>query len=177
MRLRSILTAGAAVALAMGTAVVAAPSASALGAPIVWYQAVAVPSATAPCPVTSDAEKAKGWTAWTGSWAQWPNDGKGGFVCTRSITWAHEADTAGEAFPSAGCVLADSLYYQFGGGWSLPAGTFGWTNSSCTTLSGGYLLMNVVYAPTGYDATELCDRAWGSTSPFGPFGDGVYGCM
>lgn len=28
-------------------------------------------------------------TEWTPSWAQWPNEGSGGFVCTRILTWSH----------------------------------------------------------------------------------------
>ncbi len=39
-----------------------------------WVQAFARPSAATTCP-----------PGWAGSWAQWPNDQRGGFVCDRTI--------------------------------------------------------------------------------------------
>jgi len=39
-----------------------------------WHQAISRASATATCP-----------DGYTGSWATWPNGGKGGYVCNRSV--------------------------------------------------------------------------------------------
>jgi hypothetical protein len=39
-----------------------------------WFQAIARTSATASCPA-----------GYGGSWAQWPNDGRGGYVCNRTL--------------------------------------------------------------------------------------------
>jgi hypothetical protein len=41
-----------------------------------WFQSMGRASETSECP--------QGWSA---SWAQWPNDGGGGFVCNRVIYW------------------------------------------------------------------------------------------
>lgn len=164
MRLRAILTAGVAVTLAIGTAVVATPSASAQGAPIVWYQAVAVPTATSPCPVTTDGDKAKGWTDWTNSYAEWPNGGKGGNVCSRSITWAYERDAAsGSAFPSGGCQKYSDYYVNYGGGYSAPAGSSAYILSDCTSFTGNTVSRSV-YAPAPYNPNTLCVAAFGTNS-------------
>lgn len=45
-----------------------------------WHQATARASV--------DDECADGWK---GSWAQWPNDGQGGFTCERTLQWSNAA--------------------------------------------------------------------------------------
>lgn len=181
MRVRRILTAAAALALIGGTAMIAAPTASAQGEPIVWYQAIAVSSVNTACPTTSDADKSAGWSEWTASWAEWPNDGKGGYVCTRSITWAWEADTAGggDSFPSVFCVLSYSVYYSnFGGGWALPGPSQHYSDPDCAGPVTGTLGYSYVFAPDGpAQATFLCQMAFGvGVSGLGETGDRVYQC-
>jgi hypothetical protein len=46
----------------------------------VWQQSIGRPSADAPCP-----------TGFSGSWAQWPNSGRGGWVCVRDV-YAYGSD-------------------------------------------------------------------------------------
>ncbi len=153
----------AVVVLGVGGALVAAPQASANQ---VWYQAVGRPSADAPCPATAAAEASAGWSDWTPSWQQWRNDGAGGFVCSRSITWAFESDGGGaQELPSAGCVKATSgLYADFDGGWSLPMGALLWLYSDCTGQI-GTSAYGLVYAPGGAgQADELCTLAFGVTA-------------
>jgi hypothetical protein len=43
---------------------------------LVWMQAIGRPSADAVCEA-----------GWSPSWAQWPNEGAGGYTCERTITW------------------------------------------------------------------------------------------
>lgn len=47
----------------------------------VWHQAVGRPSAQAACP-----------SGYGGSWAQWPNEGTGGWVCVREV-WAYSPES------------------------------------------------------------------------------------
>ena len=96
----------------------------------------------------------------------WRNDGAGGFVCSRSITWAFESDGGGaQELPSAGCVKATSgLYADFDGGWSLPMGALLWLYSDCTGQI-GTSAYGLVYAPGGAgQADELCTLAFGVTA-------------
>ncbi len=61
----------------------------------VWVQSFERSSADAPCIAPAWLETAwnDAWDpaekAWTPTWEQWANGGKGGWTCTRSITWAH----------------------------------------------------------------------------------------
>ena len=57
----------------------------------IWYQSVGRSSATAPCEKSTTTELAAGWTNWGPSWDTWVNEGKGGFVCNRQITWAFDS--------------------------------------------------------------------------------------
>jgi len=181
MRLRHVLAAAAAAVLAAGGTVLVAPSASA-DTPIIWYQAVGRPSADAPCPTTSSDDATAGWTEWTGSWEEWANDGKGGPVCTRSITWAYEAIGDGGGYPSAGCVLLQTYPYptawiNFNGGWSLPAFADAWASAPCSGAPFGYTLYDNVYAPNGLSqAVALCQEAFG-VSGTNNWSEDVYGCV
>lgn len=65
----------------------------------VWTQSFGRESATAPCvvPTELDIPWQSNWNpnekAWTPTWEQWANGGKGGWTCTRSITWAPGSQT------------------------------------------------------------------------------------
>ncbi len=88
VRARSLLVLSSALVMVAG-AVVGGGSAT---ADSVWVQSYERSSETAQC------ESPPGETPWQASWGtdsswkpaweQWANDGKGGWTCTRSITWA-----------------------------------------------------------------------------------------
>lgn len=178
MRVRRFMAAAAATALvASGTMLAGASSASAADSDQIWYQAVGSPSETAPCPESDAADLAAGWTPWVKGYEKWPNDGEGGWTCGRSILWAKgsPAPSSGD-YPSIGCALADIAYYDFLGGWSLPANTSAFSDAACTNETSLFASVPIVYAPVGWDASVLCLDAFGLPTSFGPFGDDVYGC-
>lgn len=167
MKCRHVVAATAAAILTVGGALLAAPTASAKGAPIIWNQSVARPSADATCPTTSDAEATAGWTTWSPSWAQWPNDGTGGYVCNRSITWAYAADTAsGASVPSVGCLAyqGGSFSVDLQGGFSFPIGTQTWVGPNCGPTESVHSAYNAVYAPAPWAPLDLCKLAWPSST-------------
>jgi hypothetical protein len=160
MIIRRIASSMAALVLVGGTLVVVAGSAS---ADEVWYQSVGRASAEAPCPVSTGTELAAGWTQWSPSWAQWGNQGKGGFVCDRQITWAY-SPTA-QAFP--GCQFAndqsydadpyESTYLQFGSRVLIPAAELnGFDNPDCSGVPFGDSSQDVVFALSQEQAQALC---------------------
>lgn len=176
MRLNRVVAAALSVAVVAGTTLLAAPSAS---ADQVWYQGVERASVDAPCPTSSSDELRAGWSEWTASWAQWANGGKGGYVCTRAITWAHE-DAGGD---DRICVLVDTegdqSIYVLLPGWSVREGTeIGvYFNASCTDRAEEDGIpftipvpFDVVWAPDGESQAETrCHIAFGSDySPFRP---------
>jgi hypothetical protein len=115
----------AALVLVGGTLAAGASSASANK---VWYQSVGKASAEAPCPTSTGAELAAGWTQWSSSWAMWANQGRGGFVCNREITWAYSETTPTPAPSFPGCVVLSpqvgetvGTYFQFGNSPYIPA--------------------------------------------------------
>ena len=131
------------------------PVSPAAAADRVWHQSVGRVSATADCPKSSPDELAAGWSQWGPSWEQWMTGGKGGFVCSRKITWARDKPL----YPSAYCEFMsarESVYVQFNGGYWLPFNYPVYTSSTCDDMGGGALLP-LVYAPTGYDPTMLCE--------------------
>lgn len=83
----AVATAAAAVSL-----VAVAPAANA--ADLTWVQQYQRPSADAACAdqtgQTPWQSTYTGQSNWTPSWAQWANGGRGGWVCTRIITWGTE---------------------------------------------------------------------------------------
>ena len=94
--------------------------------------------------------------SWKPSWEQWANTGKGGWVCTRSITWAITPAPAGvtpvPVAAVAGCVLY-SIYntfaVDFNGTNFTPAGSSFYTDTTCS-----YLIANQVTAwPLAYAAS------------------------
>lgn len=167
MNIRRIASSMAAMVLVGGTLVAVAGSAS---ADEVWYQSVGRASAEAPCPVSTGTELEAGWTQWSPSWAQWGNQGRGGFVCDRQITWAYSPTASN--FP--GCqFIADlriteppegpfdvSLYGQFGNGLVIAADTYLFSTPDCsgetsesTTVS---VAVNTVFAGSQGQAQALC---------------------
>lgn len=164
-----LLRIGAAISAAALTVAGLAPVAS---ADQVWNQSVGRVSVSAACPTSPANEQATGWSQWAPSWEQWANNGKGGFVCSRAITWAK--DTA--RFPSGGCLSNGSYYFQFGGSYFLPLASTSYGDSSCSTPS-GFPSTPVVYAPAPYVASTLCLAAYGTQRVSGgPYGDHIYSC-
>jgi hypothetical protein len=165
MNIRRIASSMAAMVLVGGTLVAVAGSAS---ADEVWYQSVGRASAEAPCPVSTGAELEAGWTQWGPSWAQWGNQGRGGFVCDRQITWAISPPFPGcqliavlsitESLESEPFVV--SLYGQFGNGLVIAADTYLFSTPDCSgetseaaTVSVG---VNTVFAGSQGQAQALC---------------------
>ena len=87
MRFSRLVAAGASALLVTGFGIGFASPASA-DHNRVWTQQVQRASEDAPCDIPEVKGEAAGWSAWAPSWAQWPNRGEGGWICTRSITWA-----------------------------------------------------------------------------------------
>lgn len=119
-----------------------------------------------------------GWSEWTPSYAEWANGGKGGYVCTRAITWAYESTDTGPGHATAFCVQASAFeYFNFLGGWHLPVTTPIYNSSACTTNS-GTSRHDVVYTPDGEEkAKALCTEAFGgypNLITYPPFP--VWGC-
>lgn len=81
--------------------------------------------------------------------------------------------------PSTGCHSNGVYFYQFNGGYMVPAGTRGFTDATCSTaavdhsISGGMQ----IYAPAGYDALELCNRHGSFTSLYTGLSNDVYACV
>jgi hypothetical protein len=172
----TFLAAVAVVLTTMGLGVVAAPTAS---ADEIWYQAVGRPTAASACPTDSAADVAAGWTAWSGSWEQWANGGRGGYVCQRSIVWAKSSPAGSGAQTPIGCQqFADGLWIDFGVDPAVPGGSTIWTDADCTTA---WETVNywAVYAPDGPDqATARCYAvapSWGGTLE--NYGYPVFGCV
>jgi len=147
-------------ALTLFGVLVGAPAAS---ADQTWYQAIGRPSADAPCPATNAEDSAAGWSQWAPSWEEWPGQGHGGYVCTRSNTWAFES-TEGTALatPSVGCLAYQSGNFSVDleGGFSFPIGTQTWMGSHCgptPSVLSGY---NFVYAPGDWSPLALCQLVW-----------------
>lgn len=134
----------------------------------VWHQAFERASEEGAC------ESPSGETPWQGSftgqrewapsWAQWPNDGAGGWVCERYINWANTA-----SYPSAGCIVAVTVpllgdyYADFQGGFAWPAGRNLYSDSDCQSVSGALFTVPIVYAPAGFDPNVLCRQAFGTS--------------
>lgn len=173
MRSRLLVVAGA-VVVALGGVLAVAPTAS---ADQTWYQSVDRPSASAPCPVASTEDSAAGWSPWVASWEEWPNTGHGGFVCTRSVTWAHEGGAGGRSYPSGHCERRTfRTWVNFLGGWSLPAFSPAYGMPDCTDYLGA-IDLPLVYAPDGeQQASVLCEEAFGTTGALNGSGGAVWVC-
>lgn len=172
----------AVVVIAGGSTVLAAPA----SADQVWHQSVGRSSATAECPTTTESEAAIGWTPWTKSWAEWPNDGKGGYVCDRSIVWAKDTPPPGAT--GAGCVLYDAEVVEFGGGYLdfgggnfLPSYTEEYGTADCSGEPSGFFSgFNAAYAGSVEEASAICASnlgvSWGAIVPFWDADPRIYVC-
>lgn len=135
-----------------------------------WTQSFERPSATAPCVAPADETPwQEGWTgtdrSWTPTWEQWPNGGRGGWTCTRSITWAKDTpppappqSEASSGYPSAGCVRYNAAeYLNFDGGYTVGKGIRTFANPACTIPG---LLTTAdwfVFAPAPFNPQTMCD--------------------
>jgi hypothetical protein len=156
MRMRRIAATIATVVLGASGLVVA--SATTASAHQIWHQSVGRASADAECPKLTADEVAAGWSEWAPSWAQWANDGKGGHVCDRSVTWAFDAQPP----PQTGCVLVgfsppdgENLYAQFYSGDAVQPSGIAWFDANCTQ-SVRYWGVGLVYADSQDRANLLC---------------------
>jgi len=165
---------GASVLVVAGLALAGASTAS---ADQVWHQSQGRASADAACPTSTAADLAAGWSEWNRSYEMWMNGGKGGWTCTRSITWAKDGAN-GVVHPSAGCVLFSTPFHlNFGGGWSLPPGSKGYTSVDCTTGGALTTIRWTVYAPEGFNALALCEEVLPATGSILATGTDVYQCV
>ena len=99
-------------------------------------------------------------SSWHPSWEQWANNGEGGWTCTRSIVWA-KSPAAAQA-PSVSTAGCTTLYgfdpdksLDFLGGNFLPAGTFAFTDGTCTTQWNA-MTFPMVYAGSLAAASAVC---------------------
>ena len=159
MKIRRFASTMAALVLLGGTLAAGAGSASANQ---VWYQSVGKASAETPCPTSTGPELAAGWTQWSSSWAMWANQGRGGFVCNREITWAYSETTPTLSFP--GCVAllpatgeSTGAYLQFGNSTFIPAASPNrlFFNSECSG-GGSEAEAPFAYALSIETANALC---------------------
>jgi hypothetical protein len=171
MKISRLSVAAAAAVLMIGAAI-AAPSPSV--ADQTWRQAVGRQDADAACPESTLEELAAGWSQWAPSYAMWMNDGTGGWVCERFVTWAVDTpppSTNAMDGPPGGelemnCQRVVLTYYvNFGAGWALPNGTDTWFNSSCLGLPDDTISVEggagFVYAPDGSaQAAARCAEEW-----------------
>lgn len=78
-------------------------------------------------------------------------------------------------FPVGGCLFnGQQFYFDFAGSYFLPAGSPVYDDNLCTTSSA--TTHRLIYAPAPFDATALCQTAFGTTVQVGPFGDDLYIC-
>ena len=95
-------------------------------------------------------------SSWTPTWEQWANDGKGGWTCTRSITWARTPAASsssgssapsyalGDIGPGGGLVflISGGLTYEMapktwaGGAGGAPDPKIAWCNVTGTDIDG-----------------------------------------
>jgi len=132
----------------------------------IWYQSVGRASSTATCQDSTAAELASGWTAWRGSWEQWANDGKGGFTCTRDITWAKSAGAS--SVTTVGCQQIDTggIWANFGTSIALPIGSETYSDAGCRTSRGGINNTTniLVYTTSQPVAQAQCSRGDAATT-------------
>lgn len=169
MGIRKILaTTAMTVMVASGAVLVGASPAS---ADQVWNQSIGRASADAACPTSDAADLDAGWSEWMASWELWANDGTGGYVCSRSITWAKDSPPSGD-----GCVQGSPFeWLDFLGGWSLPFGSPLYADVDCSVL-GGTAVYDIVYATDGAEASARCIAVFGTDEDLTNFGYPVWGC-
>lgn len=143
----------------------------------VWLQQVQRTSADAPCALPASDGEATGWSSWAPSWAQWPNNGEGGWVCERSITWATDSGSA--SMVTTECAqLTDTQWLDFTGTDWLPADTATFPDAACTTAGGGFIFVVFVLADSQGAAQSLCDAHGGGTATHTyPIDPRIYYCL
>jgi len=139
-----------------------------------WIQQVQRESADAPCDIPTAEGEAARWLDWGPSWAQWPNDGQGGWVCTRSITWAQgsaaqSSDSGGSDVASCVAGFLGAEFLDFAGTDWLPIGTTFYSDAACTTPAGFSLTDSAALADSEPAADDICDANEPGTSA-GPVG-------
>ena len=178
MKIRRFASTMAALVLLGGTLAAGAGSASANQ---VWYQSVGKASAETPCPTSTGPELAAGWTQWSSSWAMWANQGRGGFVCNREITWAYSESPLTPSGP--GCVLllaasrdVPALSLQFGSSNVIP---YGAESAFLTADCSGVAIPSpgiIVFALSGSEAIVLCGDSLTPDQDLG-WNPNVYACV
>jgi len=149
-----------------------------------WIQQVQRANADAPCEIPAIEGDAPGWSDWGPSWAQWPHDDQGGWVCTRSITWAHgsepEDSTSGDSRqPRDSCITGfnGTNFWDFTGTDWLPIGTPVYSDAACTTprIDGGAPVVStqVTVLADSEDAADAICRARAPRPRAGLVGDGA----
>lgn len=181
MRVRKLMvSAMAAVTVAAGLVMAGASPAS---ADQVWNQSVGRASADAPCPTNTPAETAAGWSKWAPSYAKWANDGKGGFVCDRSITWAKDSPPPSSTPAAKLCVQGNSgQYLDFTTSSAIaPFALFAYADETCSGSPFEANYFWTVYAPTGgVEAQTLCNGVVnGTVAQYAGYGadPAVYVCL
>ena len=133
----------------------------------VWVQSYERASQTATCddPPESLSEWRASWAnpddpisgpTWHPSWEQWANDGNGGWVCTRSITWARTP-----AAPTGSSGGGDSGGGGGGSG-SYALGDIGPGGGLVFLISGG---KTYEMAPNDWGDNEEAPIVWTTTDP------------
>jgi hypothetical protein len=129
MGMRRVLAgAGAVVLMTGGLTLAGAASAS---ADQVWHQSVGRASANGACSTSSAADLSAGWSQWASSWEQWANGGKGGYTCTRSVTWALDAPTEAP-MPAGDCTLIGDAFVVLDPSGFIPFGAPVYLEQTCT---------------------------------------------
>ncbi|HEY7822434.1 MAG TPA: hypothetical protein VIG24_06365, partial [Acidimicrobiia bacterium] len=138
-------------------------------------------SADAPCDIPAVEGEMAGWSDWGPSWAQWPHDGQGGWVCTRSITWAHGSSRSSSSEgsdSSASCITGfnGTEFWDFTGTNWLPIGTPLYADATCTTpLNDGSPVVsgNVTVLADSEEAADAICAAEAPKPRAGLVGDGA----
>jgi hypothetical protein len=182
---RVLITLSSLTAVAAGLAL--APPASADSVQVQSYQRANQSEACSAQQGETPWEAAWGADAsWTPSWERWANNGTGGWVCSRSITWAHDDATQDT---HVGCVKAQSsppgfynVWMDFGSRPFLPAGAMVFDNADCTGDGISPTVGAFVYTPTETEADGLCAAgdspasiAW-RTAGFDFFEPSIWAC-
>lgn len=166
---------------AIGLSVAAAGllAAPAVSADQIWYQSVGRASSTATCQDSTATELASGWTPWRGSYEQWMNGGRGGFTCTRNITWAKSAAASGVT--TVGCrkiaTTGGGIWANFGTSIALPIGSTTYSDAGCSTSRGGINNTTniLVYTTSQPEAQAQCSPGDAATTS-APLPADIYIC-
>ena len=163
-------------AISLSVAAAGLLMAPAVSADQIWYQSVGRANSTATCQDSSAAELASGWTSWRGSWEQWANGGKGGFTCTRDITWAKSAGAS--SVTTVGCQQIETggsgIWANFGISIALPVGSASYSNAACSAPIGTTTNI-LVYTTSQPVAQAECPRGE-TASTSAPLPADIYMC-